>query len=128
LPSQGSVITRVYTSDAYIPLQNVPVLYSQTDENGDTELLRVLLTDSSGLTEPYYLQTPDAERSLVPGSISRPYTTIDISISYPGYNAVRAEGIQIFPNVQTIQDFQLRPVPATAHEDAVTYIDGTQNL
>lgn len=127
MPSQGSIITRVYTSDAYIPLQNVPVLYIRTDENGNAQLLRVLFTDSSGLTEPYFIETPSVAQSLSPGN-ARPFSLIDIMVSYPGYNAVIAEGIQIFPDVQTIQGIQLRPVPPQNHGEDQIILENQQNL
>lgn len=128
MASQGSIITRVYTSNAYLPLQNVPVIYSQKDSNGVRKLLAVRMTNSSGLTEPFYIETPDTAQSQSPGSTIRPYALIDISVSYPGYNAVTAEGVQIFPGVETIQGMQLRPVAPSEHAASVTVQENTQNL
>ena len=126
--AQGSVITRVYTSEAYVPLRDVPVVYTQVGEDGTTSLLAILNTDSSGLTKPFDVQTPEISQSLTPGNILRPYATINISVSAPGYRTVTAEGVQIFPDVQTIQGFQLRPVPQQEHGSAATIPESTQNL
>ena len=126
--AQGSVITRVYTSEAYVPLRDVPVVYTQVDENGDNALLAVLSTDSSGLTEPFTIETPESSQSLTPGSVLRPYATINISVSAPGYRTVTAEGVQIFPQVQTIQGFQLRPIPREENGSSTTVPESTQNL
>lgn len=128
MASQGSVITRVYTSDAYLPLRDAPVVYTQTASDGSSNLLAIRMTDSSGLTEPYYVETPDANASQSPGSTLRPYALINISVSYPGYNAVTAEGVQIFPGIQTIQGFQLRPVPPADHSASVTLPETSQDL
>ena len=126
--AQGSVITRVYTSDAYVPLRDVPVVYTQVNEDGTTSLLAILNTDSSGLTKSFDVQTPDTSQSLTPGSVLRPYATINISVSAPGYRTVTAEGVQIFPDVQTIQGFQLRPVPQQEQGSSTIVPESTQNL
>lgn len=104
MSSQGSLIVRVYTSDAYLPLRDVPVVISQ-----DGRLLAVRRTDSSGLTEPFFVETPDALESLSPGFL-KPYATVNIQVEYPGYGGILAEGVQIFPGVETIQGLQLIPV------------------
>ena len=104
MSSQGSLIVRVYTSDAFLPLRDVPVVISQ-----DGKLLAIRRTDSSGLTEPLPVDTPDEIESLSPGYL-KPYATVDIQVEYPGYGGILAEGVQIFPGVETIQGLQLIPV------------------
>lgn len=126
--AQGSIITRVYTSDAYLPLSEVPVIYTQTASNGTKELLSIKMTDSSGLTEPYYISTPDAAASQTPGGILKPYALIDISVAFPGYGAVTAEGVQIFPDIQTIQNLQLRPIPPSQAGTTDFLQEPAQNL
>lgn len=128
MASQGSIITRVYTSNAYIPLQNVPVVYSQKNTDGERKLLAIRMTNSSGLTEPFFIETPDITQSQSPGATIRPYSQIDISVSYPGYNSITAEGVQIFPGIETIQGFQLRPVPPSEHSSSATIQENSQNL
>ena len=128
LTSSGSIITRVYTSDAYIPLRDVPVIYTQTSADGKRKLLAIRMTDSSGLTEPYFVETPDTASSLTPQNTLRPYSIINISVSPPGYSAVTAENVQIFPGVETIQGFQLRPLPATERDPITIYPEPPQDL
>ena len=125
---QGSVIARVYTSDAYLPLSNVPVIFSQVDESGANSLLAIHITNSSGLTEPLYVETPNETDSLTPGSTIRPYATINIQAAKPGYTNVYAEGVQIFPGVETIQGIQLRPVSNQEQGVLDTIQESTQNL
>lgn len=126
--AQGSVITRVYTSDAYVPLRDVPVVYTHTEKDGTSALLAVLTTDSSGLTKPFYVQTPDSSQSLTPGSVLQPYATLDIHVSAPGYRSVTAEGVQLFPGIQTVQGFQLQPVLPEDQGSSATVPQSTQNL
>ena len=129
LSSQGSVIARVYTSDAYIPLPNAPVIFSTVHTDGTNELLAIRNTNTSGLTAPVYVETPDASQSLSPGLSLKPYATITIQASYPGFRSVRADGVQIFPGVETIQGLQLQPItPAQAEEPTTFLPQNAQNL
>ena len=128
LASQGSIITRVYTSDAYIPLRDVPVIYTQRSSEGKRELLAIRMTNSSGTTDPYFIETPDTASSLEPQDTLRPYSTIDISVSLPGYSSSTAEGVQIFPGVETVQGFQLRPIPASERDPITIYPEPPQDL
>lgn len=125
---QGSIITRVYTSDAYLPLPNVPVVYTKTASDGSQTLLAIQRTNSSGLTAPFYIDAPETAESLSPNNTLRPYELINIHVSYPNYNSITAEGVQIFPNIQTIQGFQLRPVSPAEHSSSSTYEESSQNL
>ena len=117
MSSQGSVIARVYTSNAYIPLPNAPVTFLQAEGENRNQLLAFRYTNSSGLTDPVYVSTPDAAQSQSPGLSAAPFTVVDILVSYPGFRSVRAEDVQIFPNIETIQDIQLEPESGIATED-----------
>lgn len=125
---QGTVIARVYTSDAYLPLAQVPVVFTQSTPDGTRSLLAIRATNSSGLTEPVLVETPDQTDSLFPGSTIRPYTTVNIQASKPGYSSVFAKGVQIFPGVETIQGIQLRPVSQEGQGETDTILENTQNL
>lgn len=128
LASQGSVIARVYTSDAFLPLRNVPVIFTQTAAD-KKKLLAIRYTNSSGLTEPLFIETPETAESLSPGAALKPYATVDIQVEYPGYGGITAEGVQVFPGSETIQGLQLRPLPVTSAENGSTKIPGSsQNL
>ena len=128
MASQGSVIARVYTSDAYLPLAGAPVVFSQTSTDGTQKLIAVRMTNSSGLTTPVFLDTPEPSRSLTPGGDLRPYALVDIRVSYPGYSSIRALGVQVFPGVETIQGLQLRPVSPSDLSETTTYPETNQDL
>lgn len=128
MASQGSVIARVYTSDAYIPLRGIPVTFTLVLPDGTRQLLAVRRSDSSGLTEPLPIDTPDVSTSLTPGASLRPYATVDISADAPGYGSIEAKGVQIFPGVETIQGLQLRPRPTSTGFYGETVENGSQNL
>ena len=130
MASQGTVIARVYTSDALLPLANVPVTFTQIQPDGSRKLLAVRLTNSSGMTAPLPVETPDASESLSPGLMEKPYAVVNISVEYPGYGGVLAEGVQVFPGVETIQALQLVPLPSLPGEQdlSVLFPGSSQNL
>lgn len=129
MSSQGSVIARVYTSDAYLPLADAVVSFTRILDDGSRRLLAIRRTDSSGLTAPVYVETPDTSQSLTPGMSVRPYASVDVQVEVPGYGGILAEGVQVFPGVETIQGLQLRPRPVTSYENGQTTVPGTsQNL
>ncbi len=128
MASQGSVIARVYTSDAFLPLRGVPVVFTQTQPDGSRQVLAIRTTDASGLTEPVYIQTPDTADSQTPGNPLRPFASVDISTAAPGYGSILAEGVQIFPGVETIQGLMLLPRSPLSRTEGETVISGTQSL
>ncbi len=129
LSSQGSVIARVYTSDAYIPLPNAPVVFSTVDPDGGKTLLAIRTTDSSGLTTPVSVETPDVDQSLSPGLSLKPYASISVQVSYPGFQSIQAEGVQVFPGVETIQGLQMQPItPTQSDAPMITPPQTPQNL
>lgn len=130
MSSQGSVIARVYTSDAYLPLRNAPVTFTQQMPDQSEKLLAVRLTDQSGLTAPVFIDTPDLSQSLTPGASSPPYTVIRIRVEYPGYSSLLVEGVQIFSGIETIQSLQLRPLSLAQFQSNVptVYHPAYQNL
>ncbi len=129
LASQGSVLARVYTSDAFLPLRDVPVVFTQSLPDGKKTVLAIRYTNSSGLTAPLFVETPDAADSLTPDASLQPYAKVDIQVEYPGYGGILAEGVQVFPGQETIQGLQLRPLPAVSIENGGVTIPGSsQNL
>lgn len=128
MPFQGSVIARVYTSDALLPIFNAPVSFTQVEQDGTRTLLAIRQTNTSGLTSPVYVSTPEPSSSQSPGSLQTPYATVDIQTSVPGYNRISVSGVQIFPDIETIQDFQLRPIPISQRDESLLYPQRTQAL
>lgn len=128
MPFQGSVIARVYTSDALLPIFNAPVSFTQVEQDGTRTLLAIRQTNTSGLTSPVYVPTPEPSSSQFPGSLQTPYATVDIQTSVPGYNRISVSGVQIFPDIETIQDFQLRPVPISQRDESLLHPQRTQAL
>ena len=108
MASIGYLIARVYTSSAQLPIENAAVAVTQTTPSG-TKQLATRLTDSSGRTVPIPIASPDRQESLQPGTVT-PYTLVDVTVEYPGYERVLIEGLQIFSGVVTDQDVELLPL------------------
>lgn len=103
----GTLIFRVYTSDADIPVEGATAAVFQTDPPGG--LLGIRVTDSSGETDPIAVPAPDRALSQTPETAIRPWTTLRALVEHPSYEKVTLEGLQIFPGVETIQNIQLIP-------------------
>lgn len=128
MSSQGTIIARVYTSGAQLPLGGVPVSFSQVLPDGRRQLLALLFTNSSGLTPALSIETPDRTESLQPGAAVPPYAVVDIQAEAPGYRKVEASAVQVFPGVETIQLLQLIPLPSGDSGTVVYQPEPPQNL
>lgn len=109
---QGTVVVRLYTSSAMIPIQGAVVSFTQAQPNGEQALLAVRVTNFDGLTEPVAIQTPPSANSThYPGS-PQPYAAISILAGRRGFDRASAEAVQVFPGVETVQALPLIPTPA----------------
>ena len=111
MSAQGTLIVRVYTSDAWIPVPGAVVSISQRSTDGFTTLLGLRKTDESGFTTPLTVQTPDSSASLTPSDTS-PYALVDITCDHPGYEQVLIENAQVFPGIISVQNIALLPLQA----------------
>lgn len=101
--SEGYFVSRVFTSNAQLPIPEATVVISQ-----GRELLATRTTDSSGVTAPVAIPTPEESQSLAPG-LGKPYAEIDVVVNHPHFSRIVAKNVQIFPNVTTMQNFELVP-------------------
>lgn len=128
MSAQGTILARVYTSGAQLPLGDVPVRFSQVFSDGRRQQLAVLYTNASGLTPALSINTPDRADSLRPGAALQPYALVDIRAEAPGYKPVEASAIQVFPGVETIQLLQLIPLPDGDSGTVIYQPEPPQNL
>ncbi len=109
----GKLTVRVYTSQAQIPVAGATVVVTAPGKQGKRRLLSVQATDRSGEIRPIQIPTPQAEESTsphLPGG-EAPFTVCNVWAEHPGYAMLEAEGVQIFPGVETVQDMELTPLP-----------------
>lgn len=106
----GTILTRVYTSRAQIPISGATVAFTQRGTEGRHVLLAVRVTDENGHTAPVQVATPDAAASESPGTAA-PFAVCDIWAEAPGYELLVVENVQVFPDTETIQELELIPLP-----------------
>lgn len=110
MASTGTILTRVFTSRAQIPVAGATVAFTQRGTEGHHTLLALRVTDTNGRTEPVSVPTPDPSASESPGTVT-PFAVCDIWVEAPGYELLVVENVQIFPGTQTLQELELIPLP-----------------
>lgn len=113
MESSGTLITRVYTSRAQLPVQGATVAVTQKSSNGRHHLLAVRISDSSGKTTPIPIRSPGPGEGQSPGG-QTPFALVDLWAAAPGYEVLTVEDIQVFPGTETIQNLELIPLPEMA--------------
>lgn len=112
--ASGTIITQTRTSNADLPIENVTVAYFEANEGGSLRLLALRKSDSSGRTAPFILETPDFAASQQPndGTGAVPYRLVNIVADHPDYERISVDNVQVFPEVVTLQNLSLVPLPA----------------
>ena len=111
MSSYGTIVARVFTSEAIVPLPGALVSFTKKNSAGEKELLALRITDYDGLTDPVVLETPDLSQSQQYSPDAVPYATVDVEVEMPDFDRVRVENAQVFSGRQTIQRFLLIPTP-----------------
>ena len=114
MQATGTLSVRVYTSQAQIPLEGATVVVAAPGEEGKYKLLSIQNTDSSGQICPVTIDAPSLGDSTSPGGLpgpGRPFALCDVWAEQPGYAMLQVAGVQIFPDVETLQAMELIPLP-----------------
>ena len=83
-------------------------------EEGKWKLLSLQNTDSSGKILPVTIDAPALGESTSPNGLpgnGAPFALCDVWAEQPGYAMLQIEHVQIFPDVETVQDMELIPLP-----------------
>ena len=109
----GTLTVRVYTSQAQIPIAGATVVVTAPGKSGKRKLLSVQSTDRSGEVRTISIPTPELGESTSPHQQGgeAPFAVCNVWAEHPGYTMLEAEGVQIFPGVETVQDMELIPLP-----------------
>ena len=130
MDSQGTVVVRLSTSSALIPLQGVTVTITKTRPDGTKELLAVRVTNFDGLTDPVMVETPPMAESQSYQNTSVPYAVVDISAQRTGFDRILVKNAQVFPNTETRQELSLIPTPdlPSSFDRTETFVVPPQSL
>lgn len=107
MSATGLLVVRAYASDAQLPLKDVAIVITATDQTA----IAMRLTDRSGLTKAVEIPVPDLSESQEPGVDEKPYTVVNLYAHLEGYEQVIADDIQIFAETTTIQNLEMVPLP-----------------
>ena len=110
MAATGTILTRVFTSQAQIPVAGATVAFTQRGTEGRHTLLALRVTDANGRTQPVRVGTPDPSASESSGT-AEPFAVCDIWAESPGYELLVVENVQIFAGTQTLQELELIPLP-----------------
>ena len=110
MASVGTIMLRVYTSRAQLPVPGATVAVTQKSGGGRHTLLAVRTTDENGRIAPVRVATPDPAASESPGT-PHPFASCDVWVEAPGYEMLYLENMQVFPNTETLQEVDLIPLP-----------------
>lgn len=130
MDSQGTVVVRLSTSSALIPLQGATVTITKTRPDGTQELLAVRVTNFDGLTDPVMVETPPMAESQSYQNTSVPYAVVDIRAERTGFDRILVKNAQVFPNTETRQELSLIPTPdlPSSFDRTETFVVPPQSL
>ena len=113
MPQTGSLVVRVFTSNAQLPVAGATVIISSRDADGRHKVFSIQTTDESGGTKPFTLEAPDIDLGLSPGQAA-PFSDYSLVVEHPEYFLATFEKLQVFPGVETVQNVPLVPLPRPA--------------
>ena len=76
----------------------------------DGTVIAMRLTDRSGRIEPISVPTPDRAESQEPDSSVIPFTVVNITAQVRGYEFLRNNYLQVFPETTTDQSLEMIPL------------------
>lgn len=107
MPSTGYIQVHAFTSNAQIPLKDVAIAI--TDSNDSAIALR--LTNRSGqLDTPLEISVPDLTASQSPNNGVTPFATVNLYARLENYEEIEAKNVQVFADTLTVQDLKLIPL------------------
>ncbi len=107
LPENGILVINVFHTGTAIPVPNASISISYT--GAPDSAFEELTTDNSGRTEAVSLRTPPLAYSLSPNQ-DMPYAEYTLNVTADGFEPITISGIQILPDVISIQNVYLTPV------------------
>jgi len=126
MPSTGYLQLFAYTSRARLPLRDVAVMISDSNN----KVIAMGLTDTNGKFGPIAITAPDRIDSLEPGSTEQPFSTVNVHARLENFEQIEADDIQLFSNTVTTQNLEMIPLSELPNQWTKTefFITPPQNL
>ena len=107
LSSTGYIQVQAYTSYARIPLKDVAITVTDTDNSA----IAMRLTNRNGtLDDPIEIDVPDISAGQSPNSGIIPFTAVNLIAHLDNFEQIRVERLQVFPNIITTQNLEMIPL------------------
>ncbi len=107
------------------PLEGATVSISSASDPG--RVIEELQTDNIGRTEEVELPAPNIDYSMEPSDV-QPYSQYNVSVSIPGFETVKIDGVQVLPTITAIQNFSLMPIDNAVGESEELFTIGPNVL
>ena len=103
----GFINVHAYTSNAQIPLKDVAIAITDTNDNA----ISLRLTNRNGqLDKPIKIEVPNRSDSLQPSPDLKPYSSVNIYARKENYEGIYVKNVQVFPQTTTTQNLELIPL------------------
>lgn len=124
----GSIQVRVFTSRAQLPLKGATVSIT-IDGDNSVVLGGVRVTNREGLIDKVVVETPPSVNSTEPFQ-DKGFAIFNIRVEHENYYTILVRDAQVFPNITTIQNVEMIPLPENApqNERLKTIVVPAQNL
>ena len=110
--NSGRVIARVYTAAEALPVEGVTVVVTQRRPDGKVLLLGLRTSDRNGNIEPVIVPTPAKADSQFP-NMEKGWADVDLTADHQNYQRIIVENVQVFPGVDSLQEFAMIPLEDT---------------
>lgn len=107
----GNLTVQVYTGRRALPIAAACVSVLGRNEDGSRTLKAFRRTGLNGYTSTMKFETPDESASTDAASEEKSFTSLDVMADSPGFYSVYVEGVQIFPNQDSLQEIEMIPLP-----------------
>lgn len=123
--SNGGVTVRVTTLRGLYPVEGATVtVYS--GEEGDRTVYGTAVTDQSGKTPVFTLETPSKALSQSAGADEKPYSTYNISVTADGFVEHISRNVPVFPDTLSVQTVDLMSISASGGNNSPQITDEGQ--
>ena len=123
MAQNGTLAARTFVSRAQLPIADAIVIVAAHEPDGRHKLVSIMRTNESGVAGPISLPAPDIAGSITPGQNGSAFSSYSLIAEHPNYQLALFENLQIFPNVETVQDIAMIPLSANGrNEDDLTTI------